>query len=29
MFEMTAHDDKNKAESPIRVSYDLATAKSG
>jgi type VI secretion system secreted protein Hcp len=29
MFEMTSHDDKNKAESPIRVSYDLATAKSG
>jgi type VI secretion system secreted protein Hcp len=29
MFEMTSHDDKNKADSPIRVSYDLATAKAG
>ena len=29
MFEMTSHDDKNKADSPIRVSYDLATATSG
>jgi type VI secretion system secreted protein Hcp len=28
-FKMTPHDDKNKAGTPITVSYDLATAKSG
>jgi type VI secretion system secreted protein Hcp len=28
-FEMTPHDTANSGEAPIRVSYDLATAKSG
>ena len=29
MYEMTPHGEKNDADSPFRVSYDLATAKSG
>ncbi|WP_311031250.1 Hcp family type VI secretion system effector [Mesorhizobium koreense] len=28
-FEMTPHDDKNAAGTPVRVSYDLTTAKKG
>lgn len=28
-FKMTPHDDKNKPGTPVTVSYDLATAKSG